>query len=85
MFRTSSVHHQERFVQAVFADFGMCCNTRTTRHVQPLQSCRKNCMRFSMKLPSEYESVYLETMMSYVTKASSLISIPNEYKILEKE
>ena len=23
MFRTSSVHHQERFVQAVFADFGM--------------------------------------------------------------
>ena len=23
MFRTSSVHHQERFVQAVFADVGM--------------------------------------------------------------
>ena len=23
MFRASSVHHQERFVQAVFADFGM--------------------------------------------------------------
>ena len=23
MFRTSSAHHQERFVQAVFADFGM--------------------------------------------------------------
>ena len=23
MFRTSSVHHQERFVEAVFADFGM--------------------------------------------------------------
>ena len=23
MFRTSSVHHQERFVQAVFTDFGM--------------------------------------------------------------
>ena len=23
MFRTSPVHHQERFVQAVFADFGM--------------------------------------------------------------
>jgi hypothetical protein len=42
MFRTSPVHHQERFVQAVFADFGMCCNTRTTRHVQPLRSCRKN-------------------------------------------
>ena len=37
MFRTSSVHHQERFVQAVFADFGLCCNTRTTRHVQPLR------------------------------------------------
>ena len=23
MFRTSSVHHQERFVQAVFAEFGI--------------------------------------------------------------
>ena len=23
MFRTSSVHHQERFAQAAFADFGM--------------------------------------------------------------
>ena len=23
MFRTSSIHHQERFVQAVLADFGM--------------------------------------------------------------
>ena len=23
MFRTSSVHHQERFVEAVFAEFGM--------------------------------------------------------------
>ena len=41
MFRTSSVHHQERFVQAVFADL-VCGNTRTTRHVQPLRSCRKN-------------------------------------------
>ena len=29
MFRTSPGHHQERFVQAVFADFGMC-NTGTT-------------------------------------------------------
>ena len=36
MFRTSPVHHQERFVQAVFADL-VCGNTRTTRHVQPLQ------------------------------------------------
>ena len=36
MFRTSPVHHQERFVQAVFADF-VCGNTRTARHVQPLQ------------------------------------------------
>ena len=35
MFRTSSVHHQERFVQAVFADL-VCGNTRTTRHVQLL-------------------------------------------------
>ena len=27
MFRTSSVHYQERFVQAVYADYVMCCNT----------------------------------------------------------
>jgi hypothetical protein len=32
MFRTLSVHHQERFVQAVFADL-VRGNTRTTRHV----------------------------------------------------
>ena len=38
MFRTSSVHHQERFVQAVFVNL-VCGNTRTTRHVQPLRSC----------------------------------------------
>ena len=31
MFRTSSIHHQERFVEAVYAA------VRTTRHVQPLQ------------------------------------------------
>ena len=35
MFRTSPVHHQERFLQAVLADL-VCGNTRTTRHVQPL-------------------------------------------------
>ena len=33
MFRTSSVHLQERFVQAVFG------NTRTAGHVQPLRLC----------------------------------------------
>ena len=37
MFRASPVHHQERFVQAVCADLA-CGNTRTARHVQPLQS-----------------------------------------------
>ena len=37
MFRTSPVHHQERFVQAVFTDL-VCGNTRTARHVQLLQS-----------------------------------------------
>ena len=37
MFRTSPVHHQERFVQAVFADL-VCGNTRTTRHVQPFST-----------------------------------------------
>ena len=34
MFRNSPVHHQERFVQAVFADL-ICGNTRTARHIQP--------------------------------------------------
>ena len=46
MFRTSPVHHQERFVQAVFADL-VCGNTRTAGHVQPLQSvyvCMYICM-----------------------------------------
>ena len=37
MFRTSPVHHQECFVQAVFADL-VCGTTRTARHVQPLHS-----------------------------------------------
>ena len=36
MFRTSPVHLQARFVQAVFADL-VCGNTRTTRHVQTLR------------------------------------------------
>ena len=36
MFRTSPVHHQERFVEAVFADL-VCGNTRTTRYVQLLR------------------------------------------------
>ena len=34
MFRTSSIHHQERFVQAVFADLVCGTTVRTTRHVQ---------------------------------------------------
>ena len=33
MFRTSSVHHQERFVQAVFADF----STHSSTTYQSLQ------------------------------------------------
>ena len=39
MFRTSPVHHQERFVEAAFADL-VCGNTRTTRHVQPCRVVR---------------------------------------------
>ena len=31
MFRTSSVHHQERFVEAVFADFGNGWTCRVVR------------------------------------------------------
>ena len=34
MFRASSVHHQERFVQAVFADLVCGTTVRTIRHVQ---------------------------------------------------
>ena len=45
MFRTSPVHHQECFVQAVFADL-VSGNTRTSRHVQPL--CTK--IKFKMKI-----------------------------------
>ena len=42
MFRTSPVHHQERFVQAVFADLVCGTTVRATRHVQPLQSSSYN-------------------------------------------
>ena len=44
MFRTSPVHHQERFVQAVFAHLVCGTTVRTTRHVQLLRSCGKNCV-----------------------------------------
>ena len=37
MFRTSPVHHQERFVEAAFADLVCGTTVRTTRHVQPLR------------------------------------------------
>ena len=43
MFRTPSVHPQERFVQAVFADLVCGTTVRTTRHVQPLQSNGWTC------------------------------------------
>ena len=36
MFRASSVHHKEPFVQAVFTDLVCGTTVRTTRHVQPL-------------------------------------------------
>ena len=36
MFRTSPVHHQERFVQAVFAHLVCGTTVRTTRHAQAL-------------------------------------------------
>ena len=42
MFRAPLVHHQERFLQAVFADL-VCGNTRTTRYVQPLRSNGWTC------------------------------------------
>ena len=53
MFRTSPVHHQERFVQAVFADL-VCGNTRTARHVQPLQSSSYNFVGVLLDTSSRY-------------------------------
>ena len=38
MFRISSVHPQEHFVEAVFADLVCGTTVRTIRHVQPLRS-----------------------------------------------
>ena len=61
MFRTSSVHHQERFVQAVFADL-VCGNTRTTRHVQPLQSCRLD-VSSSMRITT-YHSLRIQLVQN---------------------
>ena len=53
MFRTSPVHYRERFVQAVFADL-VYGNMRTTRHVQPLQSCRKAVFAITEKKSANY-------------------------------
>ena len=41
IFRTSSVHHQECFVQAVFADLVCGNSVHTTRHVQPWKQPQK--------------------------------------------
>ena len=38
MFRTSSVHHQERFVQAVFVDFGTRITTYHSLRIQLVQN-----------------------------------------------
>ena len=43
MFRTSPIHHQERLLQAVFADLVCGTTVRTTRHVQPLRSNGWTC------------------------------------------
>ena len=40
MFWSSSVRHQERFVQAVFADLVCGTTLHTTRHVQPCRVVR---------------------------------------------
>ena len=38
MFRSSSIHHQERFVEAVFADYGTRITTYQSPQVQLLQN-----------------------------------------------
>ena len=54
MFRTSS----GAFLQAVFTHL-VCGNKRTTRHVQPLRSCRKNIKYFrNLFIYSSVEKVY---------------------------
>ena len=46
MFRTSPVHLQERFVQAVFADL-VCGNTRTRITTYQIYNLASGCIRFS--------------------------------------
>ena len=87
MFRTSSVHHQGRFVQAVFVHL-VCGNTRITGHVQPLQSCRKTtyvlqvdtrstqCQVFKNVLRSRSHGKILDTM--WMTQIKFCTTVENQ-------
>ena len=65
MFRISSVHHQERFVEAV------CGNTRTTRHVQPLRSCKKNLVGLHIYYKMMHGPYNVQLMTSRVINMES--------------
>ena len=59
MFRTSLVHLQERFLQAVCADF-VRGNMRTARHVQPLLRNGPNLHKQLVKNAPGFEPVRFE-------------------------
>ena len=65
MFRTSSVHHQERFVQAVFADLVCGTTVRTTRHVQPLLRNGWTC-RVVIVFPHTFYSSWWDYSLSFL-------------------
>ena len=69
MFRTSSVHHQERFVQGVFADLECGTAVRTTRHVQPLRSNVMSC--FSLRRSTDYKQRVYKKHNAEVDSAAS--------------
>ena len=78
MFRTSSVHHQERFVQAVFADLVCGTTVRTTRHVQALQRLDVSISGYKVLLQSLWASlaycVPVEHIRFYPTRSIILNS-----------
>ena len=64
MFQTPSVHHQERFVQAVFADFGTwyyCAYYSTRPAVAKLQLCNGCSSSFTLITTRRIETYQITT------------------------
>ena len=74
MFRTSPVHHQERFVQAVFADLVCGTTVRTARHVQPLRS---NLVGLHIYKYITIKTLTENKLMNYHTLSYYKINEPN--------